>query len=129
MESWILTTVHKYFLPVTFTLIQLLFISNSTSFRIGSASNFDQSCKSHTHTHTHTHTKNFNVPFDYGLVGCDNVSTRVHETTFRRDLLLPSLCGAFAQCLYLFGYPNSLKPFHLKPALLWWSDILGNNIM
>ena len=70
MESWILTTVNKHFLPVTFKLSQLLFISDSTSFCNVRASNFDHSCKSHSQAKKK---KNRTISCDCGLVGCDTV--------------------------------------------------------
>ena len=92
MESWTITTIYKHYLPVTFTLIHLLFICDSTSFRTV------RLCVLQILTTPASHTKKrkLNLSYDYGLVGSENVSTRVHVPTFRKDLLLPSLYGAFA---------------------------------
>jgi hypothetical protein len=36
-----------------------------------------------------------------------------------RNLRITEHCGAFAQHLYILGYPYSLIPFHSKRAVLW----------
>jgi hypothetical protein len=37
------------------------------------------------------------------------------------------LCGAFALCLYLLGYPMSLTTLHSKTVLLWRYDFVSNS--
>jgi hypothetical protein len=44
----------------------------------------------------------------------------------RMSVCIMSHCSMFTYSLYSLGAPNSLIPFHLKTALLWWFNVTGN---